>query len=230
LWEGEGRGEGRIDDFPVLLQMARRELKGPPKRRPPLCPPTLKLKSLGDVMSQPMLSLFSGEQGVGQVFRVNDNCEAVWADDEVFYLAVVTGVNAAENTYDVRFQDYDNIQKGTPAAWVRPPTPQAVLEALGFVAAGETAEHSAAIDDPGRFCELLQLRDCTVGGGLHENVFAGSRAVRAVLEMGVASSRAQAVGVGRQLMTKGWFAPLACSDFSDSCVALMQLNMENPEV
>jgi hypothetical protein len=176
-----------------------------------------------------MLSLFSG-RGAGQVFRKGDPVEAVWAEDEVFYLAVVTGVNAAEDTYDVRFEEYENIQKGTPAAWLRPPTPQAVLEALGFVPAGDAPEQSAVVEEPGRFFELLQVRDCTVGGVLHENVFSGSRAVKAVLELGLAVSRTQAVGVGRQLMTQGWFSPLACSDFSDSCVALMRLNAEHPEV
>ena len=175
-----------------------------------------------------MLRLFSGEGDAGTAFRVGDSVECAWFEDEVFYVAVVTGVH--EGTYDVLFSDYGNVQKGTPAAWVRPLTPVAVLEALGFVAADAAAEESAALPELGRLCELLQARDCTVGSAVHENVFSGARAVRALLEMGVAGSRAAAVSMGRQLIARGLFEPLACSDFSDSCVALMQLNAEHPEV
>jgi hypothetical protein len=122
--------------------MKGKVLKGPPKRRPPLCPPTMKLKGVEDVLGKGFQALF-GEAPTDAEYKVGDVVEAVWEEDDVYYVAKIIRCHS-DQTFDVVFEEYQNEQCRTPKDWIRPLTPQEVLTQLGFD--NEKFSESATID------------------------------------------------------------------------------------
>lgn len=114
-------------------------------------------------------------------WQVGDQVEAVWLEDDVFYLATVVNVWNGGKFYDVEFTEYGNLQERTPADCVRPLTDEEDLRSMGLLSEAQTSAHvpdevwktivhAAARDMPKRAVQ--------VGTTLHEHAFDGLRAVK----------------------------------------------------
>jgi hypothetical protein len=214
------------------------------EKPPPLCPPTLRLKGFASCMNKSLLQVF--EEPVA-VFKVGDEVEAVFDEDQVFYMATVLKVHVDGGNrndivdfrqrnsdecckgYDVRFVDYGNIQHNTKE--VRALTPFLILEQLGF-SLGDSSDQQAAtvltdLQVPS-FCHGLELRDVVVGGKVLECLFSGACCVKALIDLGVASTRSEGVRAGRDLMKQNLFKTVFSNEFSDSIVVFCQLNLAHP--
>ncbi len=116
----------------------------------------------------------------GPAWKAGDEVEAVWLVDEVFYVATIVAYEG-NDMYEVLFTEYGNRQLNTPAAFVRPLTPDEVLEDLGLAGISSfsadalgAAEWHAVVD---RIVRQLVVRDFQVGGELLRRVFDGYAAV-----------------------------------------------------
>ncbi len=121
-----------------------------------------------------------------RVWKVGEQVEAVWMEDEVFYVAEVVAYDAEADEYEVLFCEYGNRQSNTPASLVRAlSTPERLAE-LGLAAESNFNVGAMSVADwtslTDRIAKNLKVRDCEVGSEVFRRVFDGYAAVTWLLE------------------------------------------------
>lgn len=161
------------------------------------------------------------QTGAASLWRVGDEVEAVWFEDDIYYLASITAVIGNGEAYDVIFTEYGNAQPNTPASLIRPLTSLEELSRMGLLLPEEKVTDSAAPPDQMPEAEWQQLvkvvvcglhvRDVALGQEVHHNVFDGFRAVRWLVDQkwkGI-DTRADATRIFQRMLTEGIIAPLS---------------------
>jgi hypothetical protein len=149
-----------------------------------------------------------------QQWKAGEQCEAVWLEDEVFYVAEVIGYDASRDVYEVLFCEYGNRQPDTPAAMLRPLSSEEKLMELGLLSDSRlNADAIGAQDWSGlmeRVFKQLSVRDCEVGGEVYRRVFDGCAAVTWMVdrEGDLVRSRQDALLVYQRMLRENLIAPV----------------------
>ena len=175
-----------------------------------------------------------------------DECEAVWFEDEVFYLARVLSVHDEGLRCDVEFVEYGNIQKDTPVRFLRDLTPLEELEKCGLVMREGEAEFSAYDmseadweETVSNFFEHIKVIDCEVEDEVHKYVFDGYSAVSLLLVEGMCpnvKNRVDALKVCERMLSEEIILHMSDSEegsFFTDAVVLYRLNTNHamaPEI
>jgi hypothetical protein len=149
------------------------------------------------------------------VWKAEDEVEAVWLVDEVFYVARIVR-DEGNDLYEVLFIEYGNRQPHTPGSLIRPLTPEEQLHDMGLA----TSSSSFSADDMNAadwkiladaVLQGLKVRDFVVGDELLRRVFDGYAAVTWLVEHaaelcpGIAT-RLDALRVYQRLLVEGRIA------------------------
>jgi hypothetical protein len=143
--------------------------------------PQLRLSSAPPQVEAPQVE----EEQAGE-WKVGQQVEAVWLEDEVFYVAEVISFDRAANTYEVLFCEYGNRQPNTPASLIRQLSSEEQLAELGLAVESDFSAEALSPADwlalTDRIARQLKVRDCDVGGEVYRRVFDGYAAVTWLVE------------------------------------------------